>query len=208
MRERSYGQDGFTSIDRLGIYLSRRPVLNVVRQYDQPVVLDIGCGHGARLLCDLAPTIKHGVGIDVQISKSAKDIPQLTFYEKPIEQALNELDAHQFEVILMISVLEHLWEPERVLATCQRLLRPGGTLVVNVPTWLGKRFLELSAFKLGLSPACEMDDHKMYYSQRDLWPLLVRAGFKPRNIRMHYHKFGLNLFAVAADRENQSKSLE
>ena len=73
----------------------------------------------------------------------------------------------------------------------------GGALLVNVPNWLGKQFLELSAFKLGLSPACEMDDHKMYYAKRDLWPLLVRAGFKPSCIRMRYHKFGLNLFAVA-----------
>ncbi len=200
MRVRSYGQDGLTVIDRLGVYLSRRPVLNVVRQYDQPAVLDIGCGHGARLLCDLAPSIKHGVGIDVQISKAAKDIPQLTFYEKPIEQTLNEFEAPQFDVILMISVLEHLWEPQHVLTACERLLHPGGRLVLNVPTWLGKRFLELSAFKLGLSPACEMDDHKMYYSRQDLWPLLVRAGFKPSSIHMRYHKFGLNLFAVAAAR--------
>lgn len=104
------------------------------------------------------------------------------------------MEAPQFDVILMISVLEHLWEPQPVLTACQRLLHPGGTLVLNVPNWLGKRFLELSAFKLGLSPVCEMDDHKMYYSK----PLLVRAGFKPSGIRMRYHKLGLNLFAVAA----------
>jgi hypothetical protein len=42
-----------------------------------------------------------------------------------------------------------------------------------------------------------MDDHKMYYNKRDLWPLLVRAGFKPSLIKLRYHKFGLNLFAVA-----------
>jgi hypothetical protein len=27
--------------------------------------------------------------------------------------------------------------------------------------------------------------------------MLVRAGFKPSEIRMRYHKFGLNLFAAA-----------
>ena len=204
MRVRSYGQDGLTVVDRLGVYLSRRPVLNVVQQYDQPAVLDIGCGHNARLLCDLAPSIKHGVGIDVQISKAAKDIPQLTFFENPIEQTLDQLEAAQFDVILMISVLEHLWEPQHVLIAVERLLRSGGRLVLNVPTWFGKRFLEFSAFKLGLSPACEMDDHKMYYSGSDLWPLLVRAGFKPSSIQMRYHKFGLNLFAIAAVNRVQS----
>jgi hypothetical protein len=42
-----------------------------------------------------------------------------------------------------------------------------------------------------------MDDHKMYYGRRDLWPLLVRAGFAPSAIVMRYHKGGLNLFATA-----------
>ena len=42
-----------------------------------------------------------------------------------------------------------------------------------------------------------MDDHKMYYGKRDLWPILVRSGFKPSQIRLRYHKFGLNLFAAA-----------
>jgi hypothetical protein len=42
-----------------------------------------------------------------------------------------------------------------------------------------------------------MDDHKMYYDKRDLWPLLIRAGFKPSLISLRYHKFGLNLFAAA-----------
>ena len=34
----------------------------------------------------------------------------------------------------------------------------------------------------------------MYYDKRDLWPMLVRAGFRPSQIRLRYHKFGLNLF--------------
>ncbi len=77
------------------------------------------------------------------------------------------------------------------------MLAPGGVLIVNVPTWAGKTFLELSAFRLGLSPAGEMDDHRTYYGRRDLWPLLVRAGFRPSRIRLVYHKLGLNLFARA-----------
>ena len=44
----------------------------------------------------------------------------------------------------------------------------------------------------------EMDDHKMYYGKRDLWPILARSGFKPSQIRLKYHKFGLNLFAAAS----------
>ena len=52
-------------------------------------------------------------------------------------------------------------------------------------------------FRLGLSPAEEMDDHKMYYDPKDLWPLMVKAGFMPHAIKCFKHKFGLNTFAVA-----------
>ena len=52
----------------------------------------------------------------------------------------------------------------------------------------------VSAFRLGTSPAHEMDDHKMYYGKRELWPLLVRAGFKPSCIRLSYQKLGMTLF--------------
>jgi hypothetical protein len=41
-----------------------------------------------------------------------------------------------------------------------------------------------------------MDDHKRYYDPRDLWPLLVDAGFRPSAIRCRRHKFTLNTFAV------------
>jgi len=47
------------------------------------------------------------------------------------------------------------------------------------------------------APKEEMDDHKMYYDKRDLWPVLVKAGFLPSNLKLRYHKFRLNLFASA-----------
>jgi hypothetical protein len=40
-----------------------------------------------------------------------------------------------------------------------------------------------------------MNDHKIYFNPRDLWPLLVRAGFLPENIKIQTHKFGLNTIA-------------
>jgi SAM-dependent methyltransferase len=200
----SYGQRGLTSVDRLGVALSRRAVLRAVGARSGFDALDLGCGYHAALLQSLGPRMARGVGVDVRVSDEARAVAGLSFIEATIESALPSMPSESFDVVLMISVLEHLWEPLDVLRECRRVLRPGGVLLVNVPTWRGKAFLEFSAFRLGLSPRAEMDDHKMYYDRRDLWPLLVRAGFPPSALRVGTHKLGLNLFAVARARGTRS----
>jgi predicted SAM-dependent methyltransferase len=92
-------------------------------------------------------------------------------------------------------MLEHLWEPERMLGECHRLLAPHGRLLVSVPTWLDKPLLEFVAFKLHVN-AYEIEDHKRYYTRRALWVMLRQAGFLPSHIRCFKYKFGLAIFAV------------
>jgi SAM-dependent methyltransferase len=145
----------------------------------------------------LEPKLKRGIGVDFQIAPELQSLERYTFHEGAIEEILPKLESETLDVVMLISVLEHLAEPQFALQSAWRLLRPSGVLLINVPTWLGQRFLEFSAFRLGLSPKVEMDDHKMYYGKRDLWPILVRSGFKPSQIKLRYHKFGLNLFAAA-----------
>jgi ubiquinone/menaquinone biosynthesis C-methylase UbiE len=100
------------------------------------------------------------------------------------------------DVVMIVSVLEHVSDPGGLLREVRRVLAPGGVALVNVPSWRGKRYLELATFRLHLGAACEVDDHKMYYDVRDLWPMLVAAGFRPSQISCFPHKFGLNTFAV------------
>jgi SAM-dependent methyltransferase len=194
---RAYGASKLTLVDRFGAYLSRAPIRKALSRYRSPDVLDVGCGYEAKLLSSLVPIIGSGVGIDTSVSESIKTTPKLRFVEGTAEEKLPTLETASFDVVMMISVLEHLWEPLAALQGCRRALRPGGTLIVNVPDWLGKEFLELGLFRLKLGAAEAIDDHKTYYDKRDLWPLLVKSGFKPSLIRMKYHKFGLNLFALA-----------
>ncbi len=206
MRSHSYGERGVTLVDRFGVYLSRRAIERTLGGRKGFSALDLGCGYHATLLRALKPCLGQGTGVDVRISPEAHAAEGLSFVESTIEDALPGLDDNAFDLVMLTSVLEHLWEPLPVLEHCLRVSRPGGAVLINVPTWRGKAFLEFSAFRLGASPAEEMDDHKMYYDQRDLWPLLVRAGFKPSWIHLKYHKFGLNLFAVIRIRERGSQS--
>jgi len=193
----SYGQKELTIVDRLGVWLSQRAIRRELPRRNDLEVLELGCGFRAAQLVALAPTLKRGVGVDFQIAPELVHLDKFTFHQGAIEETLLTLAGQSFDAVLLISVLEHLTDPLLVIKAVRGLLKTSGVLLINVPTWRGKGFLEFSAFRLGLSPKVEMDDHKMYYDKRDLWPLLVSAGFKPSLIKLRYHKFGLNLFAIA-----------
>jgi SAM-dependent methyltransferase len=134
--------------------------------------------------------------VDVAISPELSGNVKVCAIEGRLPEALGELEGGSLDLVICNSVLEHLWEPVETLREVWRILAPGGMALINVPSWRGKRYLEFSAFRLGMSPADEMEDHKAYYDPHDLWPLLVHAGFSPRDIRCGRHKFGLNTFAA------------
>ncbi len=196
-REESYLQHGATFVDRLRMRLVQREILARLPKQNSLRVLDLGCGYHATYLKAMGERLEEGVGVDFQVSDESRRHPRLRFVTSAVEEALPGLASNSFDVVLFISVLEHVWEPAACLAHCHRVLKAGGRLLVNVPTWYAKPVLEFSAFRLGTSPACEMDDHKMYYSKRELWPMLVRAGFKPSRIRLEYRKLCMILFSTA-----------
>lgn len=197
VRARSFGQDGRLSpVDRFGVWLSGRAIRRNVKSFAGLRVGDFGCGYDARFMRNVLGDVREAVLVDVALAPDLRADPRVTAIEGDLPDVLDELGDASLDVALCISALEHLSEPARTLQGFRRLLRPGGICLVNVPSWRGKRFLELSAFRLHLSPAAEMDDHKRYYDPRDLWPLLVEAGFRPSGITCSRHKFGLNTFAA------------
>lgn len=196
-RDAAFGaKRSLTPVDRFGVWLSGRSIHRHVETFSGKRVGDFGCGHEATFSRSVLNQVDSVVLIDVSLSDDLKAHPKIQTIEGSLPRALSDLAPGSLDVILCISSLEHLQDPETMVAECRRLLAPGGVLLVNVPSWLGKRFLEFSAFRLGWSPPEEMDDHKMYYDPNDLWPLLRRSGFLPHNIRCFRHKWGLNTFAA------------
>jgi len=157
---------------------------------------DFGCGYQASFVRSVLGEIESAVIVDVSLADDLVENPKISAYVGPLPDALSAVPDASVDVVLCISVLEHLDDPLATLLGLRRIVAGGGVCIVNVPTWRGKRFLELASFRLGLSPPEEMDDHRRYYDPRDLWPLLVEAGFRPRDIKCFRHKFGLNTFAV------------
>ena len=196
-RDTAFGQEGrITAVDRAGVWLSGHQIRRTIGGIAGKDVGDFGCGFQATYMRTVLAQVRSATLVDISLAGDLKSRPNVTAIEGTLPGILQDLPDQSLDVILSMSVLEHLWEPGQTLAHFRRLLRPGGVCAVNVPSWRGKRALEFSAFRLGLSPASEMDDHKRYYDPRDLWPLLVAAGFMPHGIRCFKHKFGLNTFAV------------
>lgn len=95
-------------------------------------VLDVGCGDGA-FLQYLGSHIREGVGIDPDIAQSVT-VGTHTLTAGRFPEDMPELGP--FDAITMLAVLEHLPEAHlsQVVTTCARLLRPGGVLVITVPS--------------------------------------------------------------------------
>lgn len=196
-RQTAFGEGhSLSAVDRFGIWLSARALRRHVRSFAGKRVGDFGCGFHATFVRTILQEVEHAVLVDVALADDLKADRRVTAIEGTLPEALAEIPDRSLDVVMCVSVLEHLWDPLPTLDESRRILASGGVCLVNVPSWRGKWFLEFSAFRLRLSPACEMDDHKAYFDPRDLWPLLVRAGFVPHGISCYRHKFGLNTFAA------------
>jgi SAM-dependent methyltransferase len=183
-------------VDRFGVWLSARALRKHVTNFAGLRLGDFGCGYEARFVRSVLDEVGHATLVDVALAPDLKSDPRVTVVEGALPDALRGIADDSLDVVLCISVLEHLWDPVSLLRELRRVAAPGAVCLVNVPSWRGKRFLEFSAFRLGLSSAEEIRDHKTYYDPRDLLPLLTQAGFRAHEIECYKHKFGLNTFAA------------
>ena len=205
IRREAFGQTDKTSaVDRFGVWLSGRSVCRATGSLRDVDLGDFGCGYHASFVRSVLPEVASTTLGDVDLAGDLVEQPKVTVIKGDLPGTLERVPSASLDVVLCLSVLEHLAEPKEALRHFHRMLRPGGVCIVNVRTWMGKFFLEVSAFRLGLSPPRQMDDHKRYYDPRDLWPQLVKAGFPPHAIRCRRHKFGLNTIAVCRNEETIS----
>ena len=149
-----------------------KQVLPYLRQYPNCKLLDIGCGWQAKLLRSVEPYIASGIGVDFKapaISTDKIKTLSLTLQDKlPFED-------RSFDFITMLAVMEHLDNDEAILEECARLLKPGGGLLITVPSWYAKPVLEFLSYKLNLINPTEIRDHKRYYNKEDLVALVDKV---------------------------------
>jgi len=99
----------------------------------RPYVLDVGCGPGNML--DVLSAHGETFGSDFSadallfcLGRGHQRVVRADFHSLPVK-------ADSFDLITCIDVLEHLENDRSAIAELQRILRPGGLLVVSVPAF-------------------------------------------------------------------------
>ncbi len=168
----------------------------VVRQHIQPdtTVLDFGCGHQAMILRAIQPGIKRGIGLDYDATPG-RPAANLEIRQFHFKDRLDFPD-ESFDTVTILAVLEHIPVEQVALLFSEfnRILKPGGQVLITTPTPAAKPVLEFLAFKLHLISKPEIADHQHYYSRNDLQTLAADHHFQ----LCTYHKFllGFNCFAA------------
>jgi SAM-dependent methyltransferase len=132
------------------------------------IVLEAGCGegYGADLL---AGTARRVLALDYDVATVehvARRYPRVAAARANLV-ALPVASA-SVDAVVSLQVIEHLWEQERFLAECRRVLRPGGRLLVSTPnrlTFSPGRDTPLNPF------------HTRELAPDELEGLVVTAGF-------------------------------
>lgn len=186
--------DRWTLFDRFLQNLRYKKVLNLIPH--GCILADLGCGKGD-FLGYISKRIASGYGIDATI-KCSNTITEkkLGFKEGDLNRRI-PLDSESVDIITALAVLEHLYSPEVFLTEILRILKPGGFCILTTPSPLAKPLLEFLAYKLKIISEKDIEDHKHYFSKKELMNTLIVAGFKAKNITIKSFQLGFNTIVVA-----------
>ncbi len=150
-------------------------------------VLDVGCASGylSEALGKNGCTVS---GIEYDATEAEKARP---FLEQLVVADLNEVDlaeqfpVESFDVIVFGDVLEHLLDPDAVLAASLKLLRPNGSVVISIPNVAhGSVRLALLQGRWNYTPTGLLDrTHVRFVTYESLLAMLERAGLAVTDLR-------------------------
>jgi 2-polyprenyl-3-methyl-5-hydroxy-6-metoxy-1,4-benzoquinol methylase len=138
-------------------------------------LLDIGCGDGGFLRAALA----HGFqGTGYEVSQGLQELIRRTLPLVTLVDQLDTLPDKQFDIVAIISVLEHVYHPSDLLRTVRRVLRDDGIAIIQVPNIGSRRaWLQQDQWK-----QIEPLGHLTYFTYETLNRILRRNGLQIKGL--------------------------
>jgi len=99
-------------------------------------LLDAGCGRGDFLRAFADAGIA-ACGLDREPA-GAKTAEGIAVKYADLEKDSFPFSDGTFDVVFSKSVLEHLFNPEKFMAECRRVLKPGGRIIILTPDWVSQ----------------------------------------------------------------------
>jgi len=148
-------------------------------------VLDIGC-HQGEFLSWLGEKIAPGVGFDPLYKENA-NAGKHRFFAKNFQEGL-PFDEDPFDAITLLATLEHIRDKSSIARESARLLRPGGRVVITVPSPLVDKILDFLIL-LRIVDGMSLEEHHGFLPD-ELPGIFIPAGF--RLMKKQKFQFGLN----------------
>jgi SAM-dependent methyltransferase len=147
-------------------------------------ILDIGCGSGGFLHAARERSSAVVCGVEPHEEFRGR-LSQDGFQ---VRQSLSECAGERYDVALLFHVLEHVEDPVRFLQEIRSLLKPGGTLVVEVPS-MTDPLLWVYAIPAFWKFYWQYP-HVWYFSPSPLGRVLERAGYAVERLEL-VQRYGL-----------------
>lgn len=136
------------------------------------ILLDIGCGKKAAFLKAISQRISYGYGVDFKVENI--ELGNIKVKQFVIKNSL-PFDDSSFDIVTMLAVLEHIEKEQDILREVHRVLKPGGKLILTVPSVWSQPILEFLSYKLKIVSEAEIRDHKRYYNREKLEKVLIKT---------------------------------
>jgi SAM-dependent methyltransferase len=109
-----------------------RQIAKLNREKQQLKILNVGSGTGGTVEI----LAQHGRVLNIDQSKEAVRLMQESGYQAlEMDGANTPLEKDQFDLVAALDVLEHIQDDESALREWQRLLKPGGYVLLTVPAY-------------------------------------------------------------------------
>jgi SAM-dependent methyltransferase len=153
-------------------------------------LLEVGCGYGFFL--DEAKGFfsrRTGVELSGEAGITAQETSGAHVHIGSADSLPPEMK--DFDIIIMLNVIEHVYEPVPLLLSLRERLTASGVIVLATPD-IGSFWYKIMKKRW---PSFKIPEHVAFYDEKTLRDLLDRAGFQPVGTIPYPHAFPLGVIA-------------